>query len=583
MASAAHRHDALIQFLYRAPVGIVQTAQDGTIESLNPTAARWLLPLARDGALLNLFTALADVAPRLRDEVAAFADPSGDICDARRLHLEVGFAEHAAARTWSLSLRKLDKSRLIALLTDVTDEAAREQRRMSRRHGEAPQGNLPHRLERDGFCARVQELVDRARAGDRREFAVLLVNCDRFRRINDTLGHRLGDEVLELMGDRLRSILRSQDGFGRTSGDVRFAARISGDEFVVLLDALQRADDVHAVAGRLLERLAHPYGIGEHQVHCSVSVGVVLRAQVEGDADAVVRKASIAMVEAKRTGGGRSVTFEPWMQERATQRSEIEVALRHALAEDQLFVMYQPIVWLPGDAVPAGSAGVEALVRWRHPTRGLIPPLEFISVAEECGLIGAVGDFVLSTACHHFAEWRRVLGTRAPQLLAVNLSRAQLLQPDLVETVAAILHSSGMPPGQLQLEVTESLAAQDERVQRHLHALKALQLTLALDDFGTGYSSLASLHQLPIDTVKIDRSFVSQVDSSHHHRVLIEATVRVAQSLGMQTVAEGIETHTQAAAVQKLGCEKGQGYLFSKPLTACDVPRWLMRGEAAFG
>jgi len=435
----------------------------------------------------------------------------------------------------------------------------------------APEG-LAQIADRAAICTRLQIAIDRAAQDPRAEFAVLYLNCDRFRQINDTLGHAIGDEVLSLIPGRLRSVLR---------GDEHVSARIDGAEFVVLLEHLAAAADVHAIAQRLLDKLAKPYGIGSHQVHCGMSIGVVLRAQAAGVADAVLQKASIAMVEAKRTGGGRYVIFEPAMQARTAHRSGIEVALRHALAGRELFVMYQPIVHLPGTSPRQSLAGVEALVRWRHPTRGLIPPLEFISVAEECGLIGAVGDFVLSTACHQFAEWQRRLGASAPQMLAVNLSRAQLLQPELVGTVGDILRTSGMRAQQLQLEVTESLAAQDERVQRHLHALKELRLTLALDDFGTGYSSLASLHQLPIDTVKIDRSFVAQVDTSQHHRVLIDATVRVAKSLGMNTVAEGIETRAQASVVQSLGCEKGQGYLFSRPLAAADLPVWLQIGESA--
>jgi diguanylate cyclase (GGDEF)-like protein len=426
--------------------------------------------------------------------------------------------------------------------------------------------------DRAAICTRLQTAIDRAAQDPAAEFAVLFLNCDRFRQINDTLGHAIGDEVLRLIPERLRSVLRA---------DEHWSARFDGAEFVVVLEPLARAEDLPAIVQRLLDRLAKPYAIGSHQVHCSMSMGVVSRTQAVGVADAVLQKASIAMVEAKRTGGGGYVVFEPAMQARAAHRSGIEVALRRALAERELFVMYQPIVRLPAAPLRESFAGVEALVRWRHPTRGLIPPLEFISVAEECGLIGAVGDFVLSSACHQFAEWQRRLGASAPQMLAVNLSRAQLLQPELVGTVGDILRMSGMRAQQLQLEVTESLAAQDERVQRHLHALKQLHLTLALDDFGTGYSSLASLHQLPIDTVKIDRSFVAQVDTSHHHRVLIDATVRVAKSLGMDTVAEGIETRAQAGVVQSLGCEKGQGYLFSKPLAAADLPTWLQIGESA--
>jgi EAL domain-containing protein (putative c-di-GMP-specific phosphodiesterase class I) len=293
-----------------------------------------------------------------------------------------------------------------------------------------------------------------------------------------------------------------------------------------------------------------------------------------------LQDASIAMVEAKRAGGARYVIFEPAMQERAARRGGTEAELRRALTAGQLFVMYQPVVDLQNPDKSRGCTAVEALVRWRHPTRGLVMPREFIGVAEECGLIGAIGDFVLSTACRQFVKWQRTLGACAPRMLAVNLSRAQLGQPGFVASVGDILSSTGMPPELLQLEVTESLAAQDEAVQARLHELKALRLTLALDDFGTGYSSLASLHQLPVDTVKIDRSFVSQADTSRHHRVLIEATVRVASSLGMSTVAEGIETAAQAAMVRRLGCEKGQGYYFARPLSSADLVRWLTQSQS---
>jgi EAL domain-containing protein (putative c-di-GMP-specific phosphodiesterase class I) len=300
-------------------------------------------------------------------------------------------------------------------------------------------------------------------------------------------------------------------------------------------------------------------------------------------ADDMLRDASIAMVEAKRGGGARCVVFDPAMRQRAARRADIEADLRRALLEDQLFVVYQPVVGLRDDGATDFGAGVEALVRWQHPQRGLVPPFEFIPVAEESGLIGALGDFVLRRACRDFAAWQSALGERAPRLLAVNLSRAQLGEARWPATVREVLQQNGMHPSQLQLEVTESLAAQDQQVQQRLHELKAIGITLALDDFGTGYSSLSSLHQLPVDTVKIDRSFVSQADTSHHHRVLIEATVKVAQSLGMSTVAEGIETEAQAAAVRAQQCAKGQGYLFSRPLTSSALMEWLRASMPAHG
>jgi EAL domain-containing protein (putative c-di-GMP-specific phosphodiesterase class I) len=307
-----------------------------------------------------------------------------------------------------------------------------------------------------------------------------------------------------------------------------------------------------------------------------VSMGIVRRPQVIGDAATILRDASIAMVEAKRAGGARYVVFEPAMQERAVRRSGIESDLRRAIGRQELMVVYQPVVGLQS---PSGdvdrAAGVEALVRWRHPTRGMIPPLEFIGVAEECGLISDLGEFVLETACRQFVQWHEELDSHAPRRLAVNLSRGQLADPGFVGSVQRILRRTRMVPEHLQLEVTESLAAQDETVQSRLHDLNALGLTLALDDFGTGYSSLASLHLLPVDTIKIDRSFITEAVTSEHHRVLIEATVRVARSLRMGTVAEGIETGAQAAVVRQLGCEKGQGYFFSKPLSATGIVQWL--------
>jgi EAL domain-containing protein (putative c-di-GMP-specific phosphodiesterase class I) len=308
---------------------------------------------------------------------------------------------------------------------------------------------------------------------------------------------------------------------------------------------------------------------------CKASIGLLWGAGYERDADEAMRDASIAMIEAKRGGGARHALFETGMRERAARRGGIEAELRQALADEQLFVVYQPVVGLLPDGDTDRSAGVEALVRWRHPVRGVVPPIEFIGIAEECGLIGALGDFVLARACRDFLQWREQLGERAPRLLAVNLSRAQLSQPGWAGSVRALLESTGMPAAQLQLEVTESLAAQDQHIQQRLHDLKALGIKLALDDFGTGYSSLASLHLLPVDTVKIDRSFVCQADTSEHHRVLIQATVMVAASLGMNTVAEGIETEAQAAAVRGQRCAKGQGYFYSRPLPTEQLADWL--------
>jgi diguanylate cyclase (GGDEF)-like protein len=568
-------YEALVQFLYRAPIGLVQASLDGTVDMLNPMSSSLLMPLVRDGSMDNLFTVLQGVAPQLRELTENFAEPSGAVCEGLRLQL--GESATPGAPQWlSLSVLKLDPTRLMAVVTDATHEVQREQERLARRLKTAARTDALTRMpNREALLEQVQQMLGRPPGGS--GFALLFMNCDRFRQINDALGQAAGDRLLVQIGERIRATLRPpSDHIEPGAGSGQMAARVGADEFAVLLDGLRRREDAERIAARLLEALARPHELpGGQAITCKLSMGLVWGANASGFAGEMLRDASIAMVEAKRTGGDFCTVFDPAMRERAAHRADIESDLRQALLHDQLFVVYQPVVGLRVDGGTDLSAGVEALVRWQHPVRGVVPPIEFIQVAEESGLIGALGDFVLRRACSDFMGWQRELGEHAPRLLAVNLSRAQLAQPDWPATVREVLDKNGMRPAQLQLEVTESLAAQDQQVQQRLHELKAIGITLALDDFGTGYSSLSSLHQLPVDTVKIDRSFVCQADTSQHHRVLIEATVKVAQSLGMSTVAEGIETEAQAAAVRDQQCAKGQGYLFSRPLTSGALLDWL--------
>lgn len=457
--------------------------------------------------------------------------------------------------------------RIAAVNVDITEQKGlRTQLINAERIDQLTQ--LPNRIV---ALEHVRRALERAQTEPDFEFAVLHIDSDRFKQINDTLGHGIGDDLLRLIANRLKNILRPHDAISRFWGDAQTATRIGGDEFVVVLEGLRHPEDVIKVAQRLLDALAKPYVIDGNPIHSSVSIGVVTRQHAGPDAETILRDADIAMYEAKRNGRARFVVFEPGMHNRLAVRASIENDLRQALKDNELYVVYQPVV----DMHTGVTSGVEALVRWQHPTRGHLQPNEFIAVAEETGMISALGNFVLSTACKQFMQWQGSLSTRAPGTLAVNLSRAQLSLPSLVDDVDNILKSTGMQPQQLQLEITESLAAQDEDIQTRLRQLKALGVTLALDDFGTGYSSLACLHLMPVDTVKIDRSFVSPSETSNHHRVLIEATIRVAQSLGMSTVAEGIELQGQADLLKAMHCDKGQGYLFSKPLPADEVVKWL--------
>ena len=472
--------------------------------------------------------------------------------------------------------------RMAGIHIDMTEQV---QMQAMLRHAARTDGltQLPNRA---AVFDQVQQAVDRAARQPGFGYAVLFMDFDRFKQTNDTLGHAAGDELLRQIAQRLRNALRagdavaqgagSADGAAADPGIVQTAGRIGGDEFVVVLEGVQGREAACAIARRLLAVLAAPYTIGSSVVHSTASIGIVTSDQAANDAHTVMRDADTAMYEAKRTGRARYVVFHPAMHERLARSVATEADLRLALQRDELFVVYQPVV----DLQRGGPCGVEALVRWHHPQRGLVSPLEFISVAEESGLIVALGALVLRTACQQLAAWQRALGAQAPASVAVNLSAVQLRRPGLAAEVQRCVADAGIAPQALQLEVTESLAAQDESARERLREIKALGVRIALDDFGTGYSSLACLHQLPVDTVKIDRSFVSHAETSDYHRVLIEATIRVARTLGMDTVAEGIETPAQAALLQRLECGRGQGYLWSPPLAADAVAPWVQQFTA---
>jgi predicted signal transduction protein with EAL and GGDEF domain len=483
--------------------------------------------------------------------------------------------------------------RMAGINIDMTEQM---QMQAMLRHAARTDGltQLPNRA---AVFDQVQLAINRCSARAGFEYAVLFMDFDRFKQINDTLGHAAGDELLRQIAQRLRGALRQGDAVGRSASHLparhaaagaaadatidarapsQMAGRIGGDEFVVVLEGVQGRDEACAVARRLMEVLAAPYRINNQVVHSSASIGIVTSEHPANDANTVMRDADTAMYEAKRGGRGRYVVFDPAMHERVARSVETEADLRLALQRGELFVVYQPVVELQHD----GPGGVEALVRWRHPRRGLVNPVDFIPVAEESGLIVELGTFVLDTACRQFVAWQQALGPLAPSSLAVNLSPVQLRMPGLIAMVRRCLADSGLAAESLQLEVTESLAAQDDNARARLKELKALGIRIALDDFGTGYSSLACLHQLPVDTVKIDRSFVMHAETSDYHRVLIEATIRVAETLGMDTVAEGIETAGQAALMRRLHCGRGQGYLWARPLEADALCLWLTRRVA---
>ena len=407
-ADVTDAYETLVEFWFRAPIGLAQTSACGDIEMLNPMSAQLLMPLSPDGGLGNLFTALHTVAPQLSQMVADFNAASGVICESLRVETGEEMRAKGAVQVLSINLMKLNASKLMAVVSDASLEVRREQETLSRGLDHAAHiDNLTDMPNRPAIRKHLQALMDRTPSDLAPGFAVIFMNCDRFKQINDSLGHAVGNQILGMMADRLRSVLRQSNSFNREMEIRPTAARIGGDEFVVILEGIQRREDVHLMARRVLDVVSAPYAIETHDINCKVSMGVVMGQQSAGNADALLQDASIAMVEAKRAGGSRYAMFDHVMRERAEQRGGMETELRRAFAERELFVMYQPVVGLQTGAAVQRNAGVEALVRWRHPTRGVVPPLEFIGMAEECGLISELGDFVLATACDDFVQWHR--------------------------------------------------------------------------------------------------------------------------------------------------------------------------------
>ena len=415
------------------------------------------------------------------------------------------------------------------------------------------------------FMRRLQQAVVRVQAGTQPLFAVLFLDFDRFKLINDTLGHEAGDQLLRQIAQRLQCALRAADTrFDAEAGNL--VGRFGGDEFLILINNLSAATDAPGIAERLLNVLAPAYNVLGAEVHSTASIGIVVSDARTASAEHVLRNADVAMYEAKRAGRACSVVFNEAMHTRLARHASIETSLRRAIGTDEITLVYQPIIDLDSGAL----VSAEALVRWAHPGLGLISPGEFIPIAEDAGLIVPLGAWVLQEACLAMAEWRRQAPRRAPASVSVNLSRAELALGDtLLERVRRCLETAGLPGACLQLEVTErEVMRNPEAALAMFHELHRLGVKLAMDDFGTGTSSLAFLRDFPFDSVKIDRGFLKDLISSTAVLAVVHATITLVENLGMTTVAEGVEESSQVAVLQSLGCRYAQGYLFSPPVPA---------------
>ncbi|MBR1064180.1 EAL domain-containing protein [Bradyrhizobium liaoningense] len=413
--------------------------------------------------------------------------------------------------------------------------------------------NLPNRVL---FHEQLEQGPGRAKSGD--QLAVLCLDLDHFKDINDSLGHPIGDALLKEVGRRLKATVGASDT----------VARLGGDEFAVVQIGRSEEAAARALAGRLVEVISAPYEIDDHQIVIGVSIGISLSPQDSDNPDELLKNADLALYRAKADGRGTYRFFETGMDARAQARRLLEMDLRAALLRDEFEAYYQPI----RDVASGRVVAFEALLRWNHPQRGLIAPINFIPVAEETGLIVQLGEFVLRSACSDAATWPDDVD------VAVNLSPVQFKSPNLIASVTDALAASGLAARRLELEITESVLLQNsETTLTTLHELRAMGVRISLDDFGTGYSSLSYLRSFPFDKIKIDRSFVSELATREDSMAIIRAVTGLGRSLGIVTTAEGVENDAQLELLRREGCTQAQGYLFSKPRPASDVALMLNR------
>ncbi len=471
---------------------------------------------------------------------------------------------------WLRSVPVFDRGEFVARVTVVMDITRRKEAEEELRNA-AMHDRLTRLPNRAYFAERLKRAIRRAAEDRAYKFAVLFLDFDRFKVINDSLGHETGDLLLVSIAERLRAGLRVRET-SSLPGEGHLPARLGGDEFAILLDGIAEDGDATRVAEELQKALSEPHVIGGHDVISTASIGIVTSSGGYDRAEDILRDADTAMYHAKSSGRARHVVFDDRMHEEAVKRLRLEQDLRRALERSEFAMAYQPIVDLSG----GGLVGFEALIRWSHPERGDVPPGRFIGLAEEIGLIVPIGAWALREAARQLRRWQDRFPQVPPLSMNVNLSRRQLSAGDLVRSVRDVLQETGIDPVRLKLEITESVIMDSpDLVNSLLRQLKGLGVQLCMDDFGTGHSSLSCLHSFPIDVLKIDRSFVANTDMNREYAAVIQAIVTLAHTLKMTVVGEGVETAGQLAQLQALECDCAQGNLFSGSMRADAAEAYL--------
>ncbi|NEO52649.1 MAG: EAL domain-containing protein [Okeania sp. SIO3B5] len=412
------------------------------------------------------------------------------------------------------------------------------------------------------FMDRLKQALDKTQANSAYKFAVMFLDCDRFKVVNDSLGHLVGDELLIAISGRLQKVLKPEDTL----------ARLGGDEFGILQINIQDIDPAVNLANQIFELLSYPFKLLRHEVFINASIGITLGNSNYEKPEYLLRDADTAMYQAKASGKARYHIFSPEMHSTALQLLQLETDLRRAINQQEFIVYYQPIVEFNTGKI----TGFEALVRWHHPQRGIVSPELFVPIAEETGLINPLGNLVMREACHQLYKWQQQKITNYPLTMSINLSVRQFAQPNLIEQVDKILAETQVNPQHIKLEITESAIMENTKTADILlKQLRKRYIKLCIDDFGTGYSSLSYLHLFPVDTLKIDRSFIWSIDDKSTDLGLVPAIISIAKTMRMNVVAEGIETPIQFKQLKELECDFGQGFLFSKPLEAEQMTQLL--------
>ncbi len=468
----------------------------------------------------------------------------------------------------SLTLRKAGEAEA-ELRREITQREQAEERIRYLAYYDALTG-LPNR---QFFKERLRQAMHQADR-DGRMVGMLLLDLDAFKEVNDTLGHGVGDLLLQSVGERLANCVRTVDSVSRPGGDnpPEAVSRFGGDEFTVLLQNVRNVHEVANVAERILKALEDPFVLEGHELFIGASIGISLYPSDSQEADGLLRCADMAMYRAKERGKNNHQCFTESMNADVVKRITLANALRKALKREEFVLYYQPQL----ETRTRRVVGVEALIRWQNPELGMVPPGEFIEVAEQTGLIVPIGDWVLRSACHQNKRWQAA-GLPAVRV-AVNVSGVQFKRQRLTEGVAAALRESGLDPQYLELEITESAMMEDEEeAAQTLRELKEMGLRVALDDFGTGYSPLSYIKRFPVDTVKIDRSFIGEIDSDPDAQAIATAIIAMARALNLKVVAEGVETAEQERTLREQGCDEVQGYLYSPPVPPDEIPAFLRR------